>query len=140
MAGFTNAEEVDILELRFAGTALPNAPTQVALYTVAPGDDGTGGTEATGGSYARKAYAANNTNWGNTSAGAPSTIKNLVEIAFATATASWGTIVAAAYLTAGGTVLYVFPLAANKLVDDGNTAKLAIGDLTAQLGDPGDSY
>jgi len=142
MSGFVNAEEVDVLEQRFAGTALPNTPTHLALFTTAPADDGTGGVECTGGSYAREAYAANGTNWGTTVAGAPSTIENKVLVTFTTATASWGTVVAVGYMTAGsgGSVLFVFDLDTNKAVGSGDTAKLAAGDLVGQLGDPGDTY
>jgi len=62
------------------------ATVYVALYTVAPSDTG-GGTEVTGGSYARAAVTNNSTNWPAASGGEKS---NGTEITFETATASWG--------------------------------------------------
>src|SRR4051812_23245549 len=58
----------------------------VALFTAAPSDAG-GGTEVTGGSYARKSTAASD--WSAASGGAAS---NVAAIAFVTATASWGVV------------------------------------------------
>lgn len=140
--GFTNAVELDLLEHFFQGAALADTPSHLALFTVAPGEDGTGGTEVSGGAYARVAVTANGTNWGSGSAGDPSTIENLLEISFAEATANWGTVVAAAYMDAssGGDVLFVFDLGTSKAVDNGDTAKFAAGSLVAKLGNPGDSY
>ncbi len=142
MSGWVNAEEQDILEYWFAGTALPNTPSHVGLFTVNPADDGTGATEVTGGSYAREAYAKNGTNWGSSAAGAPSTIQNLVAITFTQATASWGTVTGWGYFTAitAGTLLFFAALTTSKAVDNGDTAEFAIGSLVAQLGDPGDTY
>lgn len=140
--GFTDAEEVDVLEEWFAGSARPNTPTHIALWTVAPADDGTGGTEATGGSYARVAVAANGTNWGSAAAGDPSTIENLLEIAFVEATGNWGTINAATYQDAltVGNMLFIFDIGTPKAIDSGDTAKFAAGSLLARMGNPGDSF
>lgn len=140
--GWVDAVEQDVLELYFAGTALPQTPSHIGLFTTNPADDGTGGVEATGGSYARQAYAANGTNWGSSTAGAPSTISNLIAVTFPTATASWGTIQGWGYwdsLTLGN-LLFFAALTTAKLVDNGDTAEFAIGALVAQLGDPGDTY
>lgn len=140
--GWVNGEEQDILEYWFSGTALPNTPTHIGLFTTNPADTGSGGTEATGGSYARVAFARNGTNWGSSSAGAPSTIQNLEVVTFPTATASWGTITGWGYFTASsaGTLLFFAALDTSKAVGDGDTASFAAGGLVAQLGDPGDSY
>ena len=99
----------------------------VALYTVAPTDAG-GGTEVTGGSYARVAVTNNVTNWPAASAGAKS---NGTEITFAEATASWGTVVAFAILDAAtlGNFLYWATLTTSKAIGIGDTAKFAVGDL-----------
>ena len=140
--GWIDAEEVDVLEQWFAGTALPRVPSHIALFTTSPIDAGTGAVEVTGGSYARDAYARNGTNWGNTSAGAPSTIDNLVVVTFVTATANWGTVVSWAYFDAVtvGNLLFFAVLDTAKAVNNGDTAEFAVGNLVAQLGDPGDSY
>ena len=143
MSGWVDGEEQDLLEYWFAGTALPVGPiTHIGLFTVAPVDAGTGGTEVTGGAYARQAYAKNTTNWGGSTGGAPSTIGNLVAVTFPEATANWGTVKAWGYFTAvsAGTLLFFADLDTNKAVDSGDTAKFAIGALVAKLGDPGDSY
>jgi hypothetical protein len=142
MSGWVNAEEQDILEYWFAGTALPNTPTHIGLYTTAPADDATGGVEVSGGAYARKAFAKNATNWGSSAAGAPSTIENLVAITFAEATASWGTVKAWGYFTAStaGSLLAFGAISPNKQIDSGDTAEFAAGGIVFKLGDPGDSY
>lgn len=146
MSGWTNAVEQDVLEYWFAGSAIPDTPTHIALYTVAPTETG-GGTEVStaGTSYARQAFAANGTNWGNSTAGAPSTISNLVAVTFPEATGGgFGTVVAWGYCSAGtagvDNVLFWAPLDTNKAVDAGDTAQFGVGDLVAKLGDPGDTY
>jgi hypothetical protein len=60
----------------------------VALYTATPNADG-GGTEVTGGSYARAAVTNNSTNWPNATAGVK---ENGAIITFAAATDAWGTV------------------------------------------------
>lgn len=99
----------------------------VALYTAAPTDAG-GGTEATGGSYARVAVTNNATNWPAAAAGAKS---NGVAITFPTATADWGTVVAFAILDAssGGNFLFWATLTTNREVLTGDTPSFAIGTL-----------
>ena len=99
----------------------------IALYTVAPSDTG-GGTEVTGGSYARATVTNNATNWPAASGGAKS---NGTEITFTTATASWGTVVAFGILDAdsSGNLLVWATLTTNKTIDLGDTAKFAVGEL-----------
>ena len=103
------------------------ATVYVALFTVALSDSG-GGTEVSGGSYARVAVTNNATNWPAASGGAKS---NGTEIAFPEATASWGTVVAFAIFDAstGGNMLYWADLTTSKTIDSGDTAKFAVGDL-----------
>jgi hypothetical protein len=59
-----------------------------ALYTAAPSDAG-GGTEVTGGAYARVSQTNNATNWPAASSGSKS---NGTTMTFPTATADWGTV------------------------------------------------
>jgi hypothetical protein len=100
----------DFLELELLDHVLGNAAytapatTHIALFTVAPTDTG-GGTEVTGGSYARVAFTNNATNWPAASSGLK---QNGVAINFAQASADWGTVVAFGIFDAStsGNLLY----------------------------------
>jgi len=100
----------------------------VALYTVAPTDAG-GGTEVTGGSYARVAVTNNAINFPAASSGSK---HNGTAVTFAQATANWGTVVAFAILDAltGGNFLYWGDLTASKSVENGDTAEFAVSGIT----------
>lgn len=80
----------------------PPTNIHVALFTVAPADGG-GGTEVTGGSYARVSVANNTTNFPSANPKLNGTV-----ITFPKATADWGTIVAFGLFDAGsgGNLLY----------------------------------
>ncbi len=99
----------------------------VGLYTSAPNDTG-GGTEVSGGSYLRKAVTLDATNFPVTTTGV---IANAIEIAFAQATNTWGTIVAAGLFDAqtAGNLLY-YKIGLSKPVDTGDTIRIPIGSLT----------
>lgn len=142
MEGWIDAEEADVLEQWFAGTALPRVPSHIALFITSPIDDGSGGVEATGGSYERDPLARNGTNWGSSAGGAPSTIQNLIVVTFVTASANWGTVTSWAYFDAVtvGNLLFFAVLDTAKAVNSGDTAEFAAGNMVGQLGDPGDSY
>lgn len=103
------------------------ATVYIALYTVAPTDAG-GGTEVTGGSYARKDVTNNITNWPAAAGGAKS---NGTEITFVTATANWGTVVAFAIFdtVTAGNMMHWADLTLSKLISNGDTAKFAVGDI-----------
>ena len=133
MAGsFSDFLELEVLDHVF-GNAAYTAPATVyiALYTVAPTDAG-GGTEVTGGSYARVAVTNNATNFPAAAAGAKS---NGTVITFTTATASWGTVVAFGIFDALtlGNLLAWADLTTNKTVDNGDTASFAVNDLDLTL-------
>jgi hypothetical protein len=100
----------------------------IALFTAAPTDAG-GGTEVTGGSYARVAVTNNATNWPAASSGSKS---NGVAFTFTQATANWGTVVAFGIFDAAssGNLLYWGDLTASKSVEIGDTAEFAIGGIT----------
>lgn len=66
------------------------ANLHVSLFTVAP-TEASGGTEVTGGSYARVAVSRQTTPGWSTAAG--SGTDNIATVQFPTATASWGTVV-----------------------------------------------
>lgn len=123
----------DFLELEVLDHVLGNAAytapatVHVGLFTVTPDDTG-GGTEVTGGAYARAAVTNNATNWPAAAGGAKS---NGTEIAFPQATANWGTVVAFGIFDAStaGNLLYWGPITPTKAVNNGDTAKFAVGDL-----------
>lgn len=129
MAGFSDYLEDKVLDHVFGGTAY-TAPTTlyVALYTVAPTDTG-GGTEVSGGSYARQtaAFTVSGTN--------PTTASNSAAIEFPTATADLGTIVAVGVMDASssGNLLAYANLDASKTVSTGDVFRFNAGDLDITL-------
>lgn len=115
----------------------------VALFTVTPSDSG-GGTEVTGGTYSRVDLAPSAANWASTggaatttnpSAGTSGTTSNNSAIAFPTATANWGTVVAVGIYDAstGGNLLFWGPLSASQVVNTGTTFSFAISQLAITL-------
>lgn len=105
-------------------TYTPPATIDFALYTSAPSAGG-GGTEVSGGSYARQSQANNSTNWPAASGGSKT---NATTITFPTATANWGTVVAAAMFEGGTNNLMWFGnLTASRLVNSGDSVRFAGG-------------
>lgn len=98
MSAFSDYLEGALLDHIFRNTNYTRpANIYVALYTGAPTDAG-GGTEVSGGSYARQAVATGaSSGWNAPSGGL---VDNNAAITFPTATANWGKIVAAALLDA----------------------------------------
>lgn len=134
MAGsYSDFLENKLLDNLFGATAYTVPGTlYVALFTAAPTDAG-GGTEVSGGSYARKAVTNNTTNWPNASGGSKS---NGALITFATPSANWGTVVAFAIfdaLTAGNMLAWA-DLTTSKTINNGDPApEFAIGALVITL-------
>src|SRR5574343_137475 len=94
--------ETALLNGLFRNTAYtPPANVYLALFTVLPSDDGTGGTEVTGGSYARVTLSTGASGTGVGSAwdapasegGGGMLCDNAAAIIFTTASASWGEVV-----------------------------------------------
>ena len=111
------------------GNSAYSAPATVylALFTVAPTDAG-GGTEVSGGSYARKSVTNNTTNFPNASNGS----KTLAtEQEFPTATGGWGTVVAVGLFDAAtnGNLLY-WTTITSQVVNSGSVATFAAAALT----------
>lgn len=129
MAGKSDYLENKILNYIFNAGAF-TAPTNVyiALFTVAPNDAGSGGTEVTGGSYARSGKACTTSEFATTTTGV---ITNVNNILFAQATAAWGTIVAFAIYDASsaGNMLYWNTLTPPKVVAINDTVTIAAGQL-----------
>ena len=129
MAGsFSDFLEDELLD-HVLKTGAYGEPTNiyVALYTVAPNDAG-GGTEASGGSYARKIHEA----WDVSSGGAS---ENTGAITFVQATGDWGEIVAFALFDAitVGNMLMWGDLSVNKTILTGDTAEFAAGEIDVTL-------
>lgn len=101
----------------------------VGLFTAAPSDSG-GGTEVSGGSYARKSTAG--ADWAAASGGSGA---NANDITFAAASASWGTVTHFGLFDAssGGNLLAWGSLTTSKAVGSGDTAKFAAGALVLTL-------
>ena len=129
MAGsFSDYLELEVLD-HVLKTGAYTQPTNiyVALFTVAP-TDAAGGTEVTGGSYARKVHNS----WDVAASGAT---ENTGAITFVEATASWGTVVAFALFDAitAGNMLMWGDLTTSKAIGSGDTASFADGELDITL-------
>ena len=107
------------------------ATIYVALFTAAPSDSG-GGTEVTGGAYARVLVGPSDTAWAATQGGTPASASsgtggltdNGSVITFATPTANWGSITHMGIfdaLTAGNLLLWG-ALTTAKTVNNGDPA------------------
>lgn len=109
--------------LRAIAFTAPGA-VYLAAYTVAPTDAG-GGTEVSGGAYARQTI----------SFGAPAgnQVANSADILFPIATASWGTIVHFGIFDApsAGNLLYHTALAASRTIGIGDQLRVPTGQLIA---------
>ena len=96
----------------------------VGLYTTMPADDGTGGIEVSGGSYARQSVVFAAPVAGQTA--------NNALVQFPTATAGWGTVLGVGLFDAltGGNLLYYGTLTASKTVGLGDQISFASSALT----------
>jgi|TARA_R110001632_G_scaffold100489_4_gene207769 hypothetical protein len=126
---FSDYLENKILAYTFSGTAFTPAATKyMALYTVAPNDDGTGGTEVStsGTGYARQTVAFTTTS---------SQSSNSAAVEFATSQSSWGTVTAIGVLDAAtsGNLYAVGTLAVAKPISTGDVFRVPAGDLDIDL-------
>lgn len=118
------------------------ATIYVALLTAAPSDAG-GGTEVTGGSYARVAVTSGLTQWAGTqsagsttaSSGTGGTTSNNAAVTFPAPTANWGVVTHFAIYDAAtaGNLLIQSALTTSKTINSGDAApSFAAGALTFQ--------
>lgn len=131
-SSFSDYIEGKLLDLLFSNAAYSIPGTlYIALFTVAPSDSG-GGTEVSGGSYARVAVTNNATNFPAASGGSKS---NGTTITFPAATAAWGTVVAMGIFDASssGNLLAWATLTTAKTVASGDTPSFAAGALVVTL-------
>lgn len=132
MAAMSDYLENKLIDQIFRGQAFTFPATiYVGLLTAAPSDTG-GGTEVSGGSYARVGVAASLANWAGTqgsgttvaSSGTTGTTSNNSAITFAAPTANWGTVVAIGIYDAAsaGNLLVYGALTAAKTINNGDSA------------------
>tara|TARA_R110000868_G_scaffold266060_1_gene524957 strand:- start:722 stop:1192 length:471 start_codon:yes stop_codon:yes gene_type:complete len=144
MAAMSDFLENKIIDWLFRGQAIGvtgasaaagTGPTSVyvGLLTAAPSDTG-GGTEVTGGSYARVTVASSLANWAGTqaaastvaSSGTTGTTSNNGSITFPAPTANWGLITHFGIYDAvtTGNLLFYGALTTSKTVNSGDSAPL----------------
>lgn len=123
---FTNDLETRVLQWALT-TGSPTRPTAwfVGLFTAAPGEAG-GGTEVSGGSYARQAVTLSVS--GNLAT-------NAAAVEWPTATANWGTITHVAVFDAStsGNMLVYAALTTSKTISTGDVLRIPLGDLDITL-------
>jgi hypothetical protein len=123
---FSNTFETRVLTWVFTNSSATR-PTAwfVALYTGAPNDAG-GGTEVSGGAYARQAV---------TFSVSGDTATNTGAIEYPTATAGYGTVTHVGIFDAstGGNLIAYAALTASKNIDTGDVLRLPAGDLDVTL-------
>lgn len=109
--GKVNAMENDHLNYEWRATAYsPPATHYVGLFSVSPGDDGTGGTEISGNAYARQGITRATGSWSVPAGGG---ISNANPVTFPVATpAGWGRVYTMGVWDAAtaGNLRYVLPL------------------------------
>ena len=123
---FSDYLETKVLDHVFACTA-DTAPSTlyVALFTAAPSDSG-GGTEVSGGAYARQTIAF-------TTSG--DTTSNNAAIEFPTATANYGTVTHVGIYDASsaGNLMAWAALTSSKTIETGDVFRIPSGDLDITL-------
>lgn len=142
MSALSDFLESKLIDHVFRGVAYTAPATMyVGLLTAAPTDTG-GGTEVSGGSYARVAVTSNSTNWANTqasgsgaSSGTDGTIENLTTITFPTPSGSWGTVLAVGVYDAstGGNLLWYTTLSVSKTISSGDLVDFPASSLSFQI-------
>lgn len=144
MAALSNFAENKLIDALFRAQSLGAPGTwYVALFTAAPSDAG-GGTEVSGGSYARVAVTADLASWAGTqsagstsaSSGTGGTTSNNGTVTFPAPTANWGVVTHfGIFDTSSSGNLWVWgALSAAKTINDGDAApSFAAAALTFQI-------
>ena len=128
MSGFTDYLEDALLKHVFTNTAYTSPSTvYAALFTVAPSDTG-GGTEVSGGAYARQSMAFSVSGTGTLAT-------NSAAVEYPTATADYGTVVAVGIFDAStsGNLLAYANLTVSKTVSSGDVFRFNAGDVDITL-------
>jgi hypothetical protein len=143
VSDFSNYLENKLVDHIFRATAYTMPTTiYVGLYTATPSDAG-GGTEVTGGSYARVQVGPSTTAWNATqggtagaSSGTGGQTANAADITFPAPTANWGVVTHFGIFDAvtAGNLLFWAALAASKTINGGDASpKFLAGALTCTL-------
>jgi hypothetical protein len=127
MAEFSNYAEDLVINVLLRGASHTGAATvYVGLFTDSQ-NDADGGTEVTGGSYARTAVTF----------GAPSNgvSTNTADVTFPTATANWGQVQSIGIYDAstGGNLIVFTDLDTFKTIDSGDIFKITTGNLSVTV-------
>jgi hypothetical protein len=131
MSAMSDYLENQIADHIFRGSTFAKpASLFYGLFTAAPSDSG-GGTEVTGGSYARVSVSPSNANFNGThgsttgaSSGTSGNLTNAAAVTFPTPTANWGIVTHWGLFDAasGGNLLFQGPLSTSKTVNNGDAA------------------
>lgn len=143
MAALTDYLENKIVDWLLRGQSYtPPATVYIGLLTAAPSDS-SGGTEVSGGSYARVAVTAATTSWNNTqgnttgaSTGTDGTTENAITVTFPAPTANWGSVTHFGFYDAStsGNLLIQAALTTPKTINNGDAApSFAVGALSVQI-------
>lgn len=143
MAALSDYAENKIIDSLLRAQAYTPTTLYVALLTAAPNDTG-GGTEVTGGSYARVSVTNSLANWAGTqsagsttaSSGTGGTTSNNNVITFPAPTANWGVVTHFALYDAAsaGNLIFYGALTTSKTINSGDAApSFAAGALTFQI-------
>lgn len=145
MAAMSDYLENKIIDWLFRGVSYtPPANMYIGLVT-ALATDSTGGTEVSGGSYARQAVAQSTSNWAatngattttNPSSGTSGTTSNNAVITYPAPTGNWGVVVGMVAFDAlsSGNALFYSPLTVSKTINNGDAAPtFPISALTFQI-------
>ena len=131
MSAMTDYLEAEIRKHIFrTGSFTKPAALHIALFTAAPGEAG-GGTEVTGGSYARVQRDPLDANWTGASA-TDGLTDNAAAITYPAPTANWGVVTHFAIMDAAsaGNMLFYGALSVSKTINNGDAApSFGVGDL-----------
>lgn len=139
MSAMSDYMENKLVDHIFRATAYTAPATlYIGLLTAAPSDSG-GGTEVTGGSYARASVTPSVANFKSTngttsgaSSGTGGLTSNANSITFATPSAGWGTVTHFGIYDASttGNLLFWGSLGTSKTINSGDTVSFAADALT----------
>lgn len=143
MSALSDYLENKLVDQLFRGQAYTFPSTlYVGLLTSAPSDAG-GGTEVSGNGYSRASIASSLSNWAGTqgagtttaSSGTGGQTSNNATIAFATPSATWGTVTHFGVYDAasGGNLLFWGSLGISKTINQSDTVQFPAASLTFTL-------
>lgn len=140
MSAMSDYLENKLIDQLFRGQSAPTTTNlYVGLLTAAPSDTG-GGTEVSGGSYARVTVASSLANWAGTqsagstvaSSGTGGQTSNNAAITFPTPSAGWGTVTHFGIYDAssGGNLLFWGALTISKTINQADTVTFPAASLS----------